>query len=173
MKTKPTALILIFSLILNVVFMGIFAAQMLPVFNRDRSAGEPMKPLFLQLDLSAEQRARFKADRDKFKKELREMRQTVGKKQLELIDLLAASSLDEQALNMKQEEIRHLQAAIQDRVINHLLQESSVLNPEQRTRFFRLVKERINSRVQARPPLMRSSERCRPGEGDPREGDNE
>ena len=166
MKTKPTALIFIFSLILNVVFIGIFAAQMIPVFNRDRSAGEHMKPLFLQLDLTAEQMARFKSHRDTFKKELREMRKTVGKKQLELIDLLAASPLDEQALNMKQEEIRHLQAAIQDRVINHLLQESALLNPEQHTRFFQLVKERIESRVQARPPFMRSSERCRPGEGD-------
>lgn len=165
MKAKPTALICIFSLILNVVFMGIFAAHTIPVFNLDRNAGEPMKPLFLQLDLTAEQLARFKADRDKFKNELREMRQTVGKKQLELIDLLAVSLPDEQAIKMKQEEIRHLQAAIQDRVIDHLLQESSILNPEQRTRFFRLVKERIESGVQARPPLMRSSERCQPGDG--------
>ncbi len=166
MKTKPTALIFIFSLILNVVFMGIFAAHTISIFNRDRNAGEPMNPLFLQLDLTAEQLARFKSHRDKFREEMREMRQAVGKKQMELIDHLAASSPDERAIKMKQEEIRHLQAAIQDRVIKHLLQESAVLNPEQRTRFFQLVKERIDSSVQARPPLIRSSERCRPGEGD-------
>ena len=166
MKAKPTALIFIFSLILNVVFIGIFAAHTIPIFNRDRNAGELMKPLFLQLDLTADQLAQFKSHRDKFKKELREMRQTVGKKQLELIDLLAASPPDERAVKKKQEEIRRLQAAIQDRVINHLLQESAILNRKQRTRFFRLVKERIESRVQACPPLVRSSERCRPGEGD-------
>ena len=124
-----------------------------------------MKPLFLQLDLSAEQLAQFKSHRDKFRGELREMEQTIGKKQLEIIDLLAASPPIERAISMKQAEIQRLQAEIQDRVIAHWIQESSLLNPEQRTRFFQLVKERIESRVQARP-LIRSSERRRPGEGD-------
>ena len=159
MKTKPTAVIFIVSLILNVVFLGIFAAHTVPIFNRDKNAGEPRRPLFLQLDLSAEQLARFKSHREKFWGDLYKMEQTIGKKQLELIDLLAALPPDERAINMKQSEIRRLQVAIQDRVIAHWIQESSLLNPEQRTRFFQLVKERIESRVQARP-LLRSSERC-------------
>jgi hypothetical protein len=65
---------------------------------------------------------------------------------------------------MKQEEIQHLQAATQDRVIVHWIQESSLLNPEQRTRFFQLVKARIESSVRAYPPFMRSSGWCQPGE---------
>jgi Spy/CpxP family protein refolding chaperone len=165
MKVNLKALIFAFSLILNVVFIGIFTAHTIPIFNRDRKADELMKPPFLQLDLTAEQLARFKSDRDKFIGELHEMGQAVGKKQIELIDLLTASTPDELAIKMKQEEIQHLQAATQDRVIVHWSQESSLLNPEQRTRFFQLVKTRIASSVQAYPPFIRSSGWCRPGEG--------
>ncbi|MCA1788001.1 MAG: periplasmic heavy metal sensor, partial [Desulfobacteraceae bacterium] len=102
MKAKPKALICMFSLVLNVVFMGIFAAHTIPVFKHDRNAGEPRKPLFLDLDLTAEQLARFKSHRDKFKEKMQEMRQPVGQKQVELIELLAASSPDQQAIEMKQ-----------------------------------------------------------------------
>ena len=165
MKVNLKDLMFTFSLILNVVLIGIIAAHTIPIFNRDRKADELMKPPFLQLDLTAEQLARFKSDRDKFIGELHEMGQAVGKKQIELIDLLTASTPDELAIKMKQEEIQHLQAATQDRVIVHWSQESSLLNPEQRTRFFQLVKTRIASSVQAYPPFIRSSGWCRPGEG--------
>lgn len=164
MKAKATPLIFIFSLILNAVFIGIFAAHTIPVFKHHRKADKLMEPPFLQLDLTAEQLARFKSDKDKFIGELREMGQVAGKKQIELVDLLAAPTPDQRAIKIKQEEIQHLQAATQDRVVAHWIQESSLLNPEQRTRFFQLVKERIESSVQAYPPFMRSSEWCRPEE---------
>ena len=163
MKVNLRALIFAGSLILNVVFIGIFAARTMPFFNRDRQADELMKPPFLQLDLTAAQLARFKAARDKFIGELHEMGQAVAKKQVELIDLLAASTPDQGAIKMKQEEIQHLQTATQDRVIVHWVQESSRLNPEQRRRFFQLVKARIESSVQTHPPFLRSSGWCRPG----------
>ena len=165
MKVNLKALIFTFSLILNVVFIGIFAAHTIPIFNRDKTADELMKPPFFQLDLTAEQLARFKSDKDKFIRELHEMGQAVGKKQIELVDLLAVSTPDERAIKMKQEEIQHLQTATQERVIVHWIQESSLLNPEQRARFFQLVKERIESSVQAYPPFMRSSGWCQPGKG--------
>lgn len=164
MKVNLRALIFAFSLILNVVFIGIFAAHTIPIFSRDRKADELMKPPFLQLDLTAEQLARFKSDRDEFIGELHEMGQAVGKKQIELIDLLAAPTPDERAIKTKQEEIQRLQAATQDRVIVHWIQESSLLNPSQRTRFFQLVKARIESSVQVYPPFIRSSGCCRQGE---------
>jgi len=164
MKVNLRALIFAFSLILNVVFIGIFAAHTIPIFSRDGKADKLMKPPFLQLDLTAEQLARFKSERDKFIGDLREKAQAVGKKQMELIDLLAASTPDKLAIQMKQEEIQYLQAATQDRVIDHLVQESSILNPEQRTRFFQLVKARFKSSIQAYPPFMRSPG-CRLGEG--------
>jgi Spy/CpxP family protein refolding chaperone len=165
MKVNLRVLIFAFSIILNVVFIGIFTAHTIPIFNRDRKADELMKPPFLQLDLTAEQIARFKSDKNKFMGELHEMAQAAGKKQIELIDLLAAPTPDERAIKMKKEEIQRLQSATQDRVIDHVIRESSLLNPEQRVRFFQLVKKRIESSIQAYPPFMRSSKYCRSVEG--------
>ncbi|MFO7605708.1 MAG: periplasmic heavy metal sensor [Desulfurivibrionaceae bacterium] len=164
MKVNLKAVIFAFSLILNVVFIGIFAARTMPIFNPDRKTDELMKPPFLQLDLSAEQLARFTSAREKFIGELHEMAQAVGEKQIELIDLLAAAAPDEGAIKMKQQEIQYLQAATQDRVIAHWLRESAHLDPEQRARFFQLVKAHIASSVQAYPPFMKSSEWCLPRE---------
>jgi Spy/CpxP family protein refolding chaperone len=164
MKVNLKAVVIAFSLILNVIFIGIFTARTFQIFNPDRKIDELMKPPFLQLDLSAEQLARFKSARETFIGELHEMAQAVGEKQIELIDLLAASPPDEGAIKMKQEEIRRLQAATQDRVIAHWLRESSILNPEQRSRFFQLVKAHIKGSVQAYPPFVKSSEWCLPGE---------
>lgn len=161
MKMNLKTMILAFSLILNVVFIGIFSAHTIPIFSRDGKAGKLMKPPFLQLDLTAEQLARFKSNRDKFMVELREMGQAVGKKQIELVDLLAASPSDERAIKTKQEEIQRLQVATQNRVIVHWIQESSLLNPKQRIRFFQLIKARIERSIQAYPPFMRSSGCCR------------
>jgi Spy/CpxP family protein refolding chaperone len=163
MKLNLKALIFAFSLILNAVFIGIVVAHS-PIFNWDKKGDELIKPPFLQLDLTAEQLVKFQASRNKFIGELHEMGQAVGKKQIELVDLLAVSTPDERAIKMKQKEIQHLQTATQERVIRHWVQESSLLNPEQRTRFFQLVRARIESSVQAYPPFMRSSGWCRPVE---------
>lgn len=163
MKANLKVLMFLFSVILNVVFIGTFAAHKIPIFNRDKKADELMKPLFLQLNLTAEQLERFKSERENFIGELREMGQAVSKKQIELIDLLAVSPPDQRAITKKQEEIQRLQAATQDRVIVHLLQESSLLNPKQRSRFFQLVKARLETGVQTCPPFMRSFGQGRPG----------
>ena len=83
----------------------------------------------------------------------------------ELIDLLAAKPPDQLAVEKKQEEIQRLQGTVQDRVIVHFLQASSFLNPEQRTRFFQLIKGRIETSIQACPPWMRSDGQGQPGVG--------
>ncbi|MFO7644799.1 MAG: periplasmic heavy metal sensor [Desulfosarcina sp.] len=163
MKINSRALIFASSLVLNAVFIGIFVAHG-PIVNRDGKVDKLMKPPFLQLDLTAEQRARFMSARDTFICDLEEMGKAIGKKQIELIDLLAALTPDERAIKMKQKEIQHLQTATQDRVIRHWVQKSSLLNPEQRTRFFQLVRARIESSVQTYPPFTRSSGWCRPVE---------
>ena len=160
MKENHKALLFAFSLILNVVFIGIFAAHTIPVFKHHKKVDKPMEPPFLQLDFSAEQLAIFKSHRDLFMDELHEIGQVVAKKQMELVDLMAASPPDQGAIQMKQEEIRRLQAATQDRVIAHWIQESSLLNPKQRSRFFQLVKARIESSLQAYP--SKSSGWCGP-----------
>lgn len=161
MKVNLKALIFAFSLILNAVFIGIIVAHS-PIFNWDRKGDELIKPPFLQLDLTAEQLVKFQAARNEFIGDLQEMGEAVGKKQIELVDLLSALTPDKQAVKMKQKEIQQLQTATQDRVIRHWVQESALLTPEQRTRFFQLVKKRIKKSVQTYPPCAKSSPWRRP-----------
>jgi len=85
-------------------------------------------------------------------------------KQIELIDLLGVAPPDQKEIKQKQEEIQRLQGAVQDRVIVHFLQESSLLTPEQRAHFFEVIKERIGTGEQACPPGMRSFGQGSPGE---------
>ena len=163
MKGNITKILFIASIALNVVFVATYATYKLPrLVGPPESA--PKGPLFLQLDLTPEQLTQFKGERDRFHARLQELGQQIKAKEIDLIDLLGIIPPDQQAIQKKQEEIQHLQAAVQDRVIVHFLQESSLLTPEQRTRFLELIKNRIEASAQACAPWMRPFEQRRPGE---------
>jgi Spy/CpxP family protein refolding chaperone len=157
MKDNLKTILFIASIALNVVFAGTYVTYKLPSIAGVHQPA-PRGPLFLQLDLTPEQLTRFKAERDRFHAQIQELGLQIKTKQIELIDLLGATPNDQQAIQRKQEEIQRLQGAVQDRVIVHFLQESSHLSSEQRTRFFQLVKARIETSVQACPPWMKPLE---------------
>jgi hypothetical protein len=163
MKKNLRTILFIASVALNVVFAATYLVYKLPSISGVPQPA-PRGPLYLQLDLTPEQLARFKADRDRFHAQIQDLGLRIKTKQIELIDLLEAIPNDQQTIERKQEEIRHLQGEVQDRVIVHFLQESSHLSSEQRTRFFQLVKARIETSVQACPPWMRPLEKEQMGE---------
>ena len=144
MRRNLKTLLVIFSVILNVGFIGTYAVYKLsPSSSKEVQQGDLGKPVFLELDLSADQLARCEAERDNFHARLQESGQEIKEKQVELIDLLAMSDPHQQAIEAKQREIQDVQTTVQERVIVHFLRESALLNPEQRARFFDLIKERI------------------------------
>lgn len=162
MKENVKTILFIASVALNAVFAVTYVTYKLPSLAGVHQP-VPKGPLFLQLDLTADQLPRFKAERDKFHNRLQELGQEIKRKQLELIDLLGTTPPDQQAIKRKQEEIQCLQASVQDRVIVHVLQESALLDPEQRSRFFQLIKARTETSAQGCPPWMRPGEQGRPG----------
>jgi Spy/CpxP family protein refolding chaperone len=163
MKDNIKRILCMASVALNVVFATTYVTYKLPsLAGRDQPA--PNAPLYLQLDLTPDQLTRFEEERDRFHARLRELGQQIKIKQVELIDHLASTPPDRQAIDGKQQEIRRLQAEIQDRVVLHFLQESRLLTPEQRTRFFHLVKTRIETSFEACPPWMKSLGQGQPGE---------
>jgi Spy/CpxP family protein refolding chaperone len=164
MNENIKKILFIASVALNVVFAATYATYKLPLIAGVHQPPATRGPLFLQLDLTPDQLAGFKAERDKFRERLQELGQEIKTKQIELIDFLAAVPPDQQVIERKQEEIQRLQAAVQDRVIVHFLHESSLLSAEQRARFFDLIKARIETSVQA-CSWMRSFEQATPGEG--------
>ncbi len=163
MKDNLKRILFIASVALNAFFAATYVTYKLPSLAGVQQ-GAPKGPLFLQLDLTPDQLTKFNAERDRFHTQLQVLGQEVKTKQLELIDLLAAKPPDQLAIEKKQEEIQRIQGTVQDRVIIHFLQASSFLSPEQRTRFFQLIKGRIETSIQACPPWMRSDGQGQPGE---------
>jgi len=157
MKENFKTLLFLASIALNLVFIGTYVTYKLPSSSGEQLQPIPKGPLFLKLDLTPEQTAHVKTERDKFHARLQELGKEIKARQIEIIDLLSAIPLDHKAIEKKQEEIQYLQGAVQDRVIMHLLQQSTVMTPEQRTRFFRLIKERNEANVQTCPPWMKPS----------------
>jgi hypothetical protein len=161
-KENLKTILFIASITLNAVFAVTYLSYKLPSLA-GWSQPAPQRPLFLQLDLTADQLPLFKTERDKFHTRLQELGQEIKKRQLELIDLLGTTPPDRQSIEIKQAEIQQLQEAAQDCVIVHILQESALLNPEQRSRFFQLIKARTETSAQVCPPWMRPGEQGRPG----------
>jgi Spy/CpxP family protein refolding chaperone len=164
MKENMKNILFIASIALNLVFAATYVTYKLPLFAGVHQLSAPKGPLFLQFDLTPDQLTRFKAERDRFQAQIQELGQQIKAKQIELIDLLGAVHPDQSSIAKKQEEIQRFQGTVQDRVIVHFLQASSFLTPEQRARFFELIKARIETGVQACPPWMRSLEQGRPQE---------
>jgi len=163
MKESIKTILFIASVALNAVFAATYIAYKLPLFAGVYQPAAPREPLFLQLDLTPDQLTRFKAERYKFHARLQELGQEIKTRQIELIDLLGLAPPDQQAIEKKQQEIQQLQGAVQDKVIVHFLQASALLTPEQRARFFQLIKGRIETTIQACPPWMRPFEPGTPG----------
>jgi RNA polymerase sigma factor (sigma-70 family) len=139
-----------------------------PSPNPDESLIQKERRVRVRLALDAlppNQLTKFNAERDRFHAQLQALGQEVKTKQLELIDLLAAKPPHQPAIEKKQEEIQRMQGTIQDRVIDHFLQASSFLSPEQQTRFYQLIKGRIETGIQACPPWLRSDGQGQLGEG--------
>jgi Spy/CpxP family protein refolding chaperone len=159
MKGNLKALAMIFSVILNIVFVATYIAYRVPLSTSGERQGNPRDPLFLELDLSTQQLEQFQVERNHFHARLQELGEEVKKKQMEFIDLLAIVPPDQRVIEAKQGEIRNLQTAVQDSVIRHVLHVTTFLTPEQRTRFFQLIKARIESSGQPCPPWGKPFER--------------
>jgi Spy/CpxP family protein refolding chaperone len=126
--------------VLNVVLLGSLILPRSPA-----RPGAESRPVYEQLDLSPEQRARCEAYADTFHAFLGTLGLEIRKKQLELIDALAAPAPRPESIEARREEIQVLQRRMQAHVIAHLLEEREVFTPEQRARFFELIRSRIEA----------------------------
>jgi len=157
-------LAIIFSVVLNIVFIGSYFYRQSALFTLVGHGANPESLLYEELNLSREQLERFGPLRDRFHAFVNEQGKKIKARQLELIDLLAGERPDRRAIAAKRKEIQTLQRRMQSRVIDHLLEESGVFTPEQRRKFFALIKERIGKRSGPRPRWMPQTG-ARPSEG--------
>ncbi len=147
-------LAIIFSVVLNVVFIGSYVYHQFGLFPRTGNQMHHNRLLFAELNLNREQLERFGPVRDRFHTFVNEQGRKIKARRLELIALLSEKNPDGRAIDAKQEEIQALQQQMQAKVLDHLLEESRILTPEQRQKFFALIKERIEKSGGPRPRWM-------------------
>jgi hypothetical protein len=66
------------------------------------------------------------------------------------------------AVNGVQEEILSLQQTMQNTIISHITDETKIFTPEQRNKFFMLMKERIEQNSRPFPPWMWTTMKTHP-----------
>jgi len=165
MRNNFKTLAVLFSVFLNIAFLTFAAYSRWSFAHAPRSPSGKGALLYEQIGLTEEQLRRFEPMRDRFHTEISRIGNEIRAQQLDLIDLLAASSPDQPAVRAQQERIRNLQRTMQDTVVNHILEESKLLTPEQRLKFFHLLKERTKIGGRPCPPWMRSFDRNAASEG--------
>jgi Spy/CpxP family protein refolding chaperone len=163
MKENLKALLLLFSAVLNIAFVGtaIYHKWSSPPAGSALPGNRPF--LYEELNLTKEQLEKFEPLRNRFHARLHETSSEIRNIRLHLIDLLAASDPDREAIRRQQEQIFALQKRMQRTVINHLLDESTILTAEQRARLFHLIRERSETRGGPWPPWMSTPQAERAG----------
>lgn len=151
MKSSIRTLGIIFSVGLNLAFVGSYAYQM--IAKRPTFAYEEMR-------LDSDQRNRMMSSRDRFIGSIDRVGNKIIDLHVGLIDTIAADPLDRTAVQAKVDEIRMQQRSMQQVVVEHLLEDKSILRPDQRRQFFGTLKQRI--RLQGMPgPLWLPRDRQR------------
>jgi hypothetical protein len=145
MKSSIRTLAVIFSVGLNVAFVGSYVYQMLtrhPTF-----AYEEMR-------LDHDQQARMMSSRDRFIGDIDRVGNRIIDLHVGFIDAIAADPPDRTAIQAKLDEIRVQQQSMQQFGVEHQLEDKSVLRPDQRQQFFGTLKQRIRSQGMPGPPWL-------------------
>jgi Spy/CpxP family protein refolding chaperone len=149
MKKNLIVLFLVLLTIINIAALATFAYHRFH-FKRDfpRRGGPDVQPdrhmdfIKQELDLNEEQLKEFESQADRFKEETKPILDSLRTKRRALMDEIAVEEPSRDKLNMLTEEIGALQGELHKKTIVHLLEEKSILTPEQQQKFFSLLKER-------------------------------
>jgi len=146
-KLKP--LLVILSVALNLAFVAVWVTRAVPArfgcggpCEGPESRGPVWCPLHRKLGTTEKQWSEIEPSLAEFQKSAQELCRTIKRRRLEMIDLIAASQVDREAICGKQEEILAGQRKMQELVIEHLLSEKNMLTPKQRKALFRMFRRR-------------------------------
>ena len=96
--------------------------------------------LLASLNLTPEQQEQFAVARQRLLEQVQELRRQLTPEHEKLVDLLAAPAPDHAAIASQLDAIANLQRRIQQQVAEHLLEERSLLSPEQETNFNQFIR---------------------------------
>ena len=145
MKPYIRTLGVIFSIALNVAFVGAYAYR--TVTARPTFAYE-------EIQLDSAQRAWMVSSRDRFIETIDQIGNNIIGLQVGLIAAIAAEPADRNAIDARLDQIRAQQQLMQHTVVEHLTEDKEILNPDQRKQFFAVLKRRIQSQSVPGPPWL-------------------
>ena len=163
MKENLRRLAILFSVVLNVAFLGTYLYTAAPRWvGREQPRGDGLP--YQALHLTQSQERKFDPVRREFHTRVQEVGSEIKREQLRLVDLLAQPNQDPGSVRAIQEKILGLQRGMQDVVIGHLMEESAIFTADQRVQFFRILRERIEKTEPASPSWMRPAGKTRGAE---------
>lgn len=145
MKTKWWRLILIFSLAINAAVLGACGYHYYRYIGAAPSAYCPLSQgeqhFYQGLGLTDSQLERMAPLAHTFHARLDKLSRETEKKRALLMDLLSREAVDLGRIEILRKEMAGIQDRIQREVITHLLDVRKILNPEQKERFFALLRK--------------------------------
>jgi protein CpxP len=125
--------------ILLVLLSAIIIIQLaIRVFARMRQ--KPIRGYLDLIDLTNEQKRQVEDIRRDFLPKVEGIRQSLLRNRLQLNDLLFTEAPDLKTIAEKSSEISALQAKLEREVIDHILEEKELLNPEQKREFYQVIR---------------------------------
>ena len=140
--------------------LAVIALSMLSTFAYERwlspgrrhappQAGHPFALLRGELALTKEQMTRLEAHKTAFEDELTDQRAQMREKRRALMESLRADAPDTLAIDKFVEEIGALQVGLEKQMIRHMLDEQSILTPEQRQKLHSIFRKHFSERMDA------------------------
>lgn len=147
MKNRSLKLVLILSLLFNISIIaaaGFFLIRDGSCRISPDRAGKRQALLAKKLDLSPEQQKAIAASDVRFRDNVESSRNELKAKRELLFSLIKEEKPDRAAIDAVVAQISGLQGRIEGHVIEHILNEKSVLNKEQQEAYMRLLEKRFN-----------------------------
>ncbi|MCP4708930.1 MAG: periplasmic heavy metal sensor [Planctomycetes bacterium] len=158
---KPLKLqIMILSVAFNLAFVAMWVAYGQPQAEKTptlqgqpecimpvtEESGMVCCPLHNQLNIDEQQWVAIEPPLENFRKCTQMVCGDINKLRMEVIDLLAEPEVDLVTLQSKQEAILEGQRAMQQLIIEQLLEEKKVLNPQQQKQLFIMLRQTANQK---------------------------
>ncbi|MFH1147553.1 MAG: Spy/CpxP family protein refolding chaperone [Pseudomonadota bacterium] len=112
---------------------------------RKRARKKEIRGYLDLIDLTADQREKVEEIRRTFLPRVAGIRQELRNRRMELSDLLFESPLDRNKINAVVKEVSRLQLALEQEVIEHIIEENGLLTPDQQREFYKVIIKQFSS----------------------------
>jgi Spy/CpxP family protein refolding chaperone len=179
MSARTLALLLCFSAAFNIAFVGVWAYNRAdrsqPPYGVAEPGNEPETPatVLSQFDLNDEQQGRIETERRELSEKVKELLAETDRARDRLFELLKAEEPDRQAIRDAQRRIGENQHKLRELAVEHMLNVTMELNPDQRQQLIGKMKQYADARGSRHGRFGRGRRTGEPSRWDRQPGEDE